>query len=100
MKGLALDLFMHHPGENLSDDHSDVVELSDFLRRTGELMGWPIPQNFRSPYSVLTRLAHFSHLDPSHIEAGRQGLPNGAVSGNARLGREDRISAEWRYCPS
>ncbi|MGY2142199.1 hypothetical protein ACW9I5_05895 [Pseudomonas azotoformans] len=74
---LALDLFMHHPGENLSEDHSDVVELSDFLRRMGELLGWPMPPNFRSPNSVVMRLANFSHLDPSHIDAGLQGLPNG-----------------------
>jgi 5-methylcytosine-specific restriction enzyme A len=84
---LALDLY--HRYGRLDDSRSEVVELSELLRKMAVHAAPPDPVRYRSPGSVAYKLSNIASIDPG----GRPGQPNGS-----RLDQViwDEFSTDWQ----
>ncbi len=67
---LALDLYLRYNPNNISENHSEVVALSNLLRRLPLHKARPDPERFRNPTGVYFKLCNFLRFDPSYEGKG------------------------------
>jgi hypothetical protein len=67
---LALDLYMAHGGKHLSEDHPEVIELSELLNALPIHTNRPDRQTFRNPAGVSMKLRNFCRFDPGQAGTG------------------------------
>jgi 5-methylcytosine-specific restriction protein A len=69
---LALDLYFRHPPATLSQQHPEVVALSELLNALPIHPHRPDEARFRNPNNVYMKLCNFLRLDPSYQGFGLQ----------------------------
>jgi predicted HNH restriction endonuclease len=75
---LALDLYIRVRNASYSDEHPDVILLSEALGKLAKLRGMSGGSTFRNPNGVSMKLSNFRRLDPTYTADGRVGLPSGS----------------------
>jgi 5-methylcytosine-specific restriction enzyme A len=70
---LALDLYLRWRPRRRPDDHPDLIELSDVLRRLPIHPDQVRSETFRNPNGVRRKLGDFTDPDPSYTGTGTKG---------------------------
>lgn len=67
---LALDLYFRHPPGSISQDHPEVVKLSEVLNQLPIHQNRPDEDRFRNSNSVYMKLCHFLRFDSTYAGKG------------------------------
>ena len=67
---LALDLYFRHPPSTVSQEHPEVIALSDLLNALPIHSNRPDAEHFRNPNGVYMKLCNFLRFDPNYQGSG------------------------------
>jgi len=71
---LALDLYVSIKPRAPDPNSVSIIDLSDFLRKIAVRARQTVPDNYRSPASVVMKLMNFRSLDPDYEGKGLEAV--------------------------